>query len=84
VHVSAGQDIAFVPAKAAERSKLSGQNFFGKHVHPKFATGAPCNLLNMVFRFAFDPLAKAFRPRKPYVLLARAVKLERNKPVRLT
>ena len=84
MHVSAGQDIAFVPAKSAERSKLSGHNFFGKHVHPQLATGAPCNLLNMFFRFAFDPLAKAFRPRKPYVLLARAVKLERNKPVRLT
>ena len=84
MHVSAGQDVAFVPAKAAERSKLSGQNFFGKHVHAKLTTGASCNLLNMVFRFAFDPLAKAFRPRKPYVLLGRAVKLERNKPVRLT
>ena len=84
MHLGAAQDIVFVPAKASERSKHSGQNFFSKHVHPQLSAGAPVNLLRTVFPFTFDPLAKASRPRKPYVLLTQAVKLERNKPVRLT
>jgi hypothetical protein len=84
LYVGVGQDIVFLLAKTTDRSKNSGQNFFSKHLHPQLAAGAPVNLLRTLFRFAFDPLSKHFRPRKPYVVLTQAVKLERNKPLRLT
>ena len=64
--------------------KLTVANFFGRKLLNKLTPATTLNTLKIVYRVAYDALAKGFRPRKPYVVLARPVTFPSRTPVKLT
>jgi hypothetical protein len=70
---------------SAERNKsLSASNFFGRSDAITPLNGVDSGVLCATFRMHFEVLAKAFRPRKPYVVLNTSVTFTTDQPMLLS
>lgn len=63
---------------AGEAEKITCKNFFSK-----FVNNLPSSLQTVV-RFRFERVGQNFKIQRPYVLLAKAVVLEKEKPLKLS
>ena len=65
---------------SGEEQKNAAGNFFRKYDPKKFAGKTS---LMLVFRLKLEPMAKAWRPLKPYIITKRTVKLVKGRPTLL-
>ena len=68
------------PRGGDNAERITAKNFFSKVIGPT----TPQQMARTVFRYRFERVGQNFKIQRPYVIAARALTLEKDKPLKLT